>query len=376
MTSKERVQTALNHHEPDRVPLALWGGPYGLVDELYYQLLDILELGEPTKPFRKGHTVTHIDDRVLDALQVDTRYVWPGASPTSPRYPAQEPGKMKDEFGQTWIKTDPYYSTGEGILQDVQSSSEIDSIVQWPDVNQPQWTDGVEDRARKLADQSHHYIIARMVTSHGPYQLACDLRGTAQFLLDMSINPDFCHVLLQKVTDILVGLTDNYMKAGGEYFDMIELPGDDYASNENLIFSPGMFQTFIKPCIARMVETIRKHRPDIKIMVHSDGAVDALIPDFIDLGIDVLHPLEPVTGVNTTEVKQKFGNDISFLGGIDITHAMPGSTDDVHTEVDRCLRDLAPGGGYILSPSNHLQEDVPPQNVIELYRYAREMGTY
>lgn len=376
MTPKERVQRALNHQVPDRVPLALWGGPYGLVDELYYQILDLLEIDQPTPPFRRGHTVTHMDDRVLDALDVDTRYVWPGASPTSPRYPTDSPDRMKDEFGQIWIKTEPYYSTGESILKDIGRVEEIDEIVNWPDVDHPQWTEGVTDRARYLSDETQHYIIARMVTSHGPYQLACDLRGTANFLMDMSTHPELSHTLLTKVTDILVGLTKNYLAAGGKYFDMIELPGDDYASNENLIFSPEMFNEFIKPCIQRMITVIRDYRPDIDIMVHSDGAIDALIPEFIDLGIDVLHPLEPVSGMDIPQVKETYGDQIAFLGGIDITHAMPGSKEDVRAEVDRCLEELAPGGGYVLSPANHLQEDVPPENVLELYRYAKEAGTY
>jgi uroporphyrinogen decarboxylase len=158
--------------------------------------------------------------------------------------------------------------------------------------------------------------------------------------------------------------------------DMIELPGDDYATNENLIFSPAMFREFIKPCLRTVIGTIRKIQPDIKIMLHSDGAIADLIPEFIDLGVDVLHPLEPVSGLDVPAVKREYGQEIAFLGGIDISRAMPGSISDVRRDVDRCLAALADGGGYILSPSNHLQQDVPPENVIELFRYAREAGRY
>ena len=92
MKPRKRVQLALKHQEADRVPLALWGGPYGVVDELYFKLLDKLGLEKPVSSFRSGHTINHIDDRILERLDTDTRYVWPGASPTSPRHKTDDPG--------------------------------------------------------------------------------------------------------------------------------------------------------------------------------------------------------------------------------------------------------------------------------------------
>ena len=376
MNSRERVLTSIAHREPDRVPTALWGGPYGPVDDLYFRLLETLELGDPVPTFRRGHTINYLDDRVLDALDTDTRYVWPGANPTSPRFPTEDPRVFKDSFGQPWIQTLPYYSAGEGLLKDADSPAAVEDAVSWPDPGDPEWTRGVAARTGELVERGEHFIIGRMVTSHGPFQLSSDLRGMANFLLDMAVRPDFARALLERVTDTICGLLEGYLLASGGGLDLIELPGDDYATNENLIFSPGMFRDFIKPCIARMVDTIRKVQPEILIMLHSDGAVEDLIPDFIDLGIDVLHPLEPVSGLNVARVKRKYGRELTFLGGIDIRKAMPGTRADVRAEVDRCLEVLAPGGGYILAPANHLQEDVPAENVIELYSYAQEAGTY
>ncbi len=132
----------------------------------------------------------------------------------------------------------------------------------------------------------------------------------------------------------------------------------------------------IRPRLERIIAAVREVRPDIAIMLHSDGAIGKLVPDFIEMGIDVVHPLEPVSGMDPAQVKRDFGDRISFLGGVDISHAMPGTPADVRTDVDRCLRDLAPGGGYILAPCNHLQADVPAKNVVELFKYARENGAY
>jgi uroporphyrinogen decarboxylase len=375
MRPSERVYKTLAHEIPDRVPLALWGGPYGLVDPLYKALLDKLNLGEPKAPIRAGHTINYIDDRILDALGTDTRYIWPGASPSSPTHISSDGELIYDDFGQPWRRTHPYYSTADGVLKAASALKDIEERVIWPDVNNPRWTERVGERAQAIKD-SGYYIIGRMVLSHGPYQMACDLRGMENFMVDMMDNPDFAHALLKRITDTICGLTSNYLAAAGGIIDMIELPGDDYAGNHNLVFSPKLFRKMIRPCLEKIIATIRKQQPGIKIMLHSDGAIGKLVPDFIELGVDVLHPLEPVAGMNPAEIKQKYGDQICFLGGVDISHAMTGMKDDVRNDVDRCIRDLAPGGGYIMAPCNHLQADIPPGNVIEMYNYANIAGIY
>ena len=194
--------------------------------------------------------------------------------------------------------------------------------------------------------------------------------------MDMALNPEFAQTLLDKVTGVIEGLLDLAMRTAGQHFDMIELPGDDYAGNTSTVMSPRMFRTFIKPCLARLIKAIREHNSDIPIMLHSDGAMSELLPDIVDLGVDVFHPLEPLPATDLTAVKERFGRQITFLGGIDITHAMPGSREEVVAEVRRRIEQLGPGGGYILAPSNHLQADVPPENVVALFQAAREYGKY
>lgn len=371
----ERVSTALNHQEPDRVPAALGGGPYGIVDELYFKLLDYFDLGEPGAPFRTGHTISYMDDRLFEQLGIDTRYVWPGASPSSPSSPTDDPDIFLDGYGQPWKRALPYYYPTEGILAGA-TIDQIDETVTWPDASELLWTVGVRERARLLKEDTDFFVVARMVTSHGPYMTACGLRGTEQYLIDMAMDPEFAHALIERVTDAIDGLLNIYLDACGAYIDMIELPGDDYASNLNLIVSPNMFREFIKPALSRLVTTVKEYRDDIKVMLHSDGLIEKLLPDFIDIGIDVVHPLEPVPAMDQTRVKREYGEDLAFLGTIDITHAMPGSQEDVIEEVKTRIKQFAPGGGYVLAPSNHLQADVPPENVATLFNAARQYGRY
>jgi uroporphyrinogen decarboxylase len=137
-----------------------------------------------------------------------------------------------------------------------------------------------------------------------------------------------------------------------------------------------MFRKFIQPCLERLVKVIREHNPSIKIMLHSDGAIAALLPDLVALGVDVIHPLEPLPATDLATLKTQYGKQVSFLGGIDITHAMPGSRQAVTSEVRQRIAQLAPGGGYILAPSNHLQADVPAENVVTLFETARQLGAY
>jgi uroporphyrinogen decarboxylase len=376
MTPRERVLAALNHQEPDQVPTALGGGPYGLVDELYLKLLKVFDLGGPVKPFRSGHNISYLDDRVFERLGVDTRYVWPGASPSSPSRETEDPNIFLDGYGQRWKRALPYYYATEGILTTASKVDEIDQIVNWPDTQDPRWTAGVRARAQALKEKTGYFVIARMVTSHGPYQTACNLRGSEEFMVDMALNEDFARTLIERVTDSIAGLMRGYLAACGDYIDMIELPGDDYAANENLIMSPQMFRQYIKPALERLVSTAKEYRPEIKVMLHSDGMIKRLLPDFIELGVDVVHPLEPLPAMDLPQIKAEFGQQLTFLGAIDISRAMPGSRQDVIDEVKRRIGQLASGGGYILAPANHLQADVPPENVLTLFEAAREFGQY
>ena len=376
MTPRERVLTALIHEEPDRVPLALGGGPYGLVDDLYLRLVKHLNLSEPVAPFRTGHNISYMDDRLLEKLGTDLRYCWPGLLPNSPVTRGEDDDTFYDSYGQVWKRALPYYYAGEGILQDATSIDDIERRVRWPDLSDPRWAGGVTQRAQMLREQTDFFVVMRMVASHGPFQTACDLRGTESFLMDMATNPDFAQALLDKVTTAIESLLKIAMQAGGKYFDMVELPGDDYAGNTNLLMSPGMFCKFIRPCLERLVEVVKEHNPETKVMLHSDGAITKLIPDIISLGVDVIHPLEPLAATNIPAIKEQYGKQVSFLGGIDIAHAMPGTREDVVTETKMRISQLSAGGGYILAPSNHLQADVPAENVVTLFEAAREFGRY
>jgi uroporphyrinogen decarboxylase len=144
----------------------------------------------------------------------------------------------------------------------------------------------------------------------------------------------------------------------------------------SLLFSPSVFDRYLKPTLAEIVGLIKSYRSDIAVVFHSDGAIVPLLDSFADVGIDVVHPIEPLPANDHAAIKARFGDRLTFLGAVDIKTAMPGSVEDVEAEVKRRVRSLGRGGGYILAPANHLQHDVPPENIVALYQAARRYGRY
>jgi uroporphyrinogen decarboxylase len=190
------------------------------------------------------------------------------------------------------------------------------------------------------------------------------------------LDSELAQLVIAKVTDVIVRLNQIYLDAAGRDIDIIEIPGDDYAGTDNLLISPKVFNTLLQPALARIIRPIKEYRDDLFIAFHSDGAITKLLERFVDLGIDLFHPLEPLPANDMAAIKAEFGDRLSFMGAIDIKAALPGSLADVEAEVRRRVQTLAPGGGYILAPANHVQVDVPPQNIVALYEFGRRYGRY
>ena len=372
MTPRERVLTALHHEEPDRVPMALWGSYYTLQDQTYFNLLEHLKLGQPVPPFRRFKTrnSNYIDDRVLDHLGTDTRCVWSGFSDLG----GARPGEMRDAWGVGWKRMGSHVTAIDAPL----ANATIDEVegYAWPDVERYLTLDALRARLKALKQQGDYAIVARAVNSYGPFEQASALRGREQFLMDLVMAPDLARLLIDSVTDVIIRLNEIYLDVVGQAADIFEIPGDDYAGTEQLLISPRMFDDMCKPALERIVAPIKAYREDLVVAFHSDGAITSLLPRFVDAGIDLFHPLEPLPANDMAAIKAQFGERLAFMGAIDIKKALPGTLQDLETEVQRRIRLLAPGGGYIMAPANHLQADVPPENIVALYEFGRKVGAY
>jgi len=352
--------------------MALWGGYYSLQDQTYFNLLKYLELGEPVPPFRRFMTrnSNYLDDRVLERLGTDTRYVWSGFTDLG----GARPGDMKDAWGVTWKRMGDYVTAIDAPLADA-TIDEVESY-QWPDVIRYLTLDVLRARLKALRQQGDYAIVARAVNSYGPFEQASALRGREKFMMDLLIEPDLAQLLINKVTDVIIRLNEIYLEVVGKEADIFEIPGDDYGGTKGLLISPGIFDRMFKPALERIVKPIKEYRNDLVVAFHSDGAITDLLPRLVDIGINLFHPLEPLPANDMEAIKLEFGERLSFLGAIDIKKALPGTFADLEAEVKLRIRILAPGGGYILAPANHLQADVPPENIVALYNLGKQYGTY
>ena len=155
------------------------------------------------------------------------------------------------------------------------------------------------------------------------------------------------------------------------------MTADDIGTQKALQFSPETFRTLFKPRMARYIELIRRYA-DAPILLHSCGSVYEVIDDLIDIGIGILNPVQThAANMNPKLLKRKFGKRIAFWGAVDIQQVLPfGSEDEVKTEVRNLFQVLGDGGGWILGPSHNIQPEVPPENIVAMYRAGRESGKY
>ena len=372
ITPKERILMAVEHQEPDRVPLALWGSWYGVTDKLYFNILETLGW-DPLPPFRPGkfHSVNYYDDRILAELHVDVRHVDPG---TIAAY-SRERGDGSDALGIKWDTSGLYRTACEHPVE----KFSVSQIMAFPMPNADDLVnkDEILERIKTIKSLDQEYaVVGRAVASYGFFEMSQSMRKHAQLFMDLVLAPEIVSALIERLYEFYAAMTIRFLDIAGQDLDILELPGDDFAGNSGPLISPKMFDRYYKEPYARLIKMIKTHSPHLKVIYHSDGAMTAFMPRLIEIGADIFHSTEPLPVWDLSEMKAKYGDQITFMGGIDIKDALPGSEDDVIREVKTRLREMGRGGGYILAPSNHVQWDVPPENLFTLYRAAREYGRY
>jgi uroporphyrinogen decarboxylase len=372
VTHRERVLTALDRQEPDRVPLDLGGVGSLIVDEVYFKVLDLLGLDRSVPPYRSGSSANYYDERVLEIFDIDFRHLWL-SSPDKPKSTKNADGTVLDEWGITWSSQGSY-----PVLCPLKGAS-LDDMKKypWPYPSKDWNTDALRERAEYLYNETDYAITAKAVLSGAGILERCTyLRGMDDFLMDMYINEEIAQFLIDKVTEIETALWDVYLDAVGPYVHVVQRAAD-YGTQATLLISPEILRKYFIPVEKKVTDFIKTKAPSAKIWFHSCGAIRDIIPDLISFGVEVLNPLQPLAeGMDSAALKRDFGDQLCFHGGIDLQEAMPGTIEDVRREVETRINEFAPGGGYILNPANHIQTDTPAENVIELYKYAKEYGTY
>jgi uroporphyrinogen decarboxylase len=197
------------------------------------------------------------------------------------------------------------------------------------------------------------------------------------FMMAMVEKPKFAKALLAKIAELCKQLMGHFLRELGDNVDIIKI-GDDLGTQTSLLLSPKMYREFVKPFHADYIAFI-KARTKAKVLFHTDGDVFPLIDDFIEMGVDILNPIQTSAGrmSELAELKRRFGHKIVFCGGIDTHRVLPfGTPDDVRREVKRVIEALGPGGGYLLASVHTIMNDVPPENVLAMVDAVEEYGRY
>ena len=375
MNSRERVLAALNHKIPDRIPVDFgsFPGATSMNVRAYQNLLEYLGIKREVRIGALIMFTAEIDEDILNRFHVDTKSVGPSKAIADFGIPEEF---IDQPWGVKWQRsTDFTYAPVEGPFQKIaQPTADDVKNYKWPKPAAIADFSAWREKGKRLRQESDKALVARVVP--GIFTLAQFMRGFEGWLMDLLINRGFSEAFHAKLCEIWIETVGGIAEALGENVDIIMF-GDDFGFQNQPIMSPAMFKERVKPLMKKMVGTI-KSRTKAKIALHTCGCVFAYIDDFIDMGIDVLNPMQSnAKDMDPARIKEKTAGKMALWGGIDTHVVLPnGSQQDVREEVKKKIAVYGKGGGYMLSADHNILVDVPPANLITMFEAAQEFGKY
>ena len=386
MNSRQRILLALDHREPDRVPIDIGTADTFISADVYRELAALM--GVPAAAADKATFADSYitpDEQVLRLLGADVRLVYVPCKPGVSVF-GDAPAKAETlpDGTQQWA-----HPTGQVMRRppghcDVQlhrpaitgplTGQEIERVFA-PGARAADWADA--DAARREIDRQHeqglavqcnHIILPVTVTSNGPMDFT-------SWALELAAQPELVCRLMDRYLERALSAAESFYAAIGEHADVVYAIGDDVASHAAMWMSPADYRRYVKPRHRQIVEFV-KRRAKAKVIHHCCGACRAIIGDLIEIGVDVLNPTQTsAAGMDPFELKRDFGKDITFWGGIDVMDLLRrGTEQQVRDAVKRHIDALAAGGGYVLSPSHIILSGTPARNVLAMYQTALSYG--
>ena len=373
--------TALEHREPDRVPIVVGvSNATGIKAVPYRRLAAILGL-EPGDRYIYDWPelgTAHPTEAILERLGTDVRPVF-DAFPTwlRERHGSRPPhAPFIDDWGSGQVELDD--GTWFPGIHPLAEATTFDAIERypWPDMDDPSRVAHVHEAAARIRAESDFAVMATPWLLF-PLERAYAMQGLEHFLTNLALEPEFAEALLRRIAALCTRLMGHFLDALGPNVDIIKI-GDDLGTEQSLLMSPAMYRRILKPIHAQYIAFIRE-RTRARVLFHSCGDVSALLDDFVDIGIDVLNPVQTSTGglADLGALKRRYGERLSFCGAIDTKRVLPdGTPDQVRAEVRRVIGALAPGGGYLLAAVHTIMNEVPPENILAMVDEAMRVGRY
>lgn len=352
MQPRQRVLAALRKREPDHVPKDMIFSPAIL--NLFQEKTGALD---PSEYF-------HFEARWVEP---------PPALPQGDfsRYiPSLPPGGRIDEWGVGWVPGSLFHF--EDMIHPLANFSSVADVETYPfpDLAAAERFEGYRAEVQRVQAAGYAVVGTCKPLGGTVFWPAYKLRGMEALLIDMLVNQDFAAALLDRATQISAALATRIAGAGVDVVWM----ADDFGTQQDLMVSLPMWEHWFKGRLATVIAAAKAANPQALVAFHSDGAVTKIIPHLIEIGVDVLNPLQPEC-MDTEEVKARFGDRLSFWGSVGTQTTMPfGTPDDVRAVVRERVRTLGKGGGLLLAPTHMVEPDVPWENIMAFSQAVEEYG--
>lgn len=379
MTPRERVRAALNHQEPDRVPVALGGSAQHLAEQRYVVLRDHFGVSDIPRRTLVGFYTTPDYNPVLDQLGTDIRYLHIRPPQNFIQNSLLDKGsfvEFLDEWGLTHRFSSGSYELAGSSLAENFTKEGIDSFT-WPDPYDPARVTGVAQEVTQLYEETEYALALHRPVYGNLWEMTRWLIGMEEALMATLLEPDLLEHLFWKLAEVQFGFYDVMLELIGPYIEFVEM-AEDLGTNMGPIFSPKFYRDVMKPVHKQFIAQIKAKAPGVKVLLHNDGAIREFLPDLIDAGFDILNPIEShLPGMDPAELKRDFGDALIFQGGVNVKEILPkGTEDEIRAEVRLRIEQMAPGGGYILGPTHNLSNDIPLENILAFFKAGQELGEY
>jgi uroporphyrinogen decarboxylase len=355
MKPRTRVETALQHMIPDRCPLQVSFTP-----EFAQRLRKSMGLVGEAEHNPHGGGNTYDLELALGADMLLTSVGWANSY-------YQTEDTYVDEWGIGWRSVNYQTRFGQGRYTEIfdHPLADDEKVISYdaPDPNRPELFKDAADVIQKYKED--YWIVGVTVTTI--FECAWALRGLDQLLVDFLVDPDLAEAVLDIPYKYHLTAAKRLVELG---VDMVWL-GDDVGTQSSMLMSPDVWRRFLKPRMANLVASLKRINPRVKVAYHSDGNIYAIIPDLIEIGVDVLNPIQPAC-MDPVLLKEQYGDKLCFWGSIDVQRTLPfGTPLDVRQEVITRIETLGKGGGFILAPTHHVQLDTPLANFWEMIDTVR-----
>lgn len=381
MTSRERLLATLNHQEPDRIPFDLGSTQVtGIHVTAYRRLRDYLGL-PAVEPLLCDMVqgLARPDDDLVERLGVDVRGLFPLNSHNW-KIDVRDAGaywSFVDEWGMTQHRPKDgglYYSVVASPLDREGLTAADVHAHAWPDTGDEGRIAGLRELAQAYRDQGRAVMIKGVLA--GIFEMSQRVRGVERMMVDLASDEDLACTVLDTMVALKLRFWEMALPRLGDLVDVVS-EADDYATQTSQLVSPRMFRRIFKPRLQALFARVRRLAPHAKLFFHSDGNIRPILPDLIEIGVDVLNPIHiTATGMDPAALKRDFGKEVCFWGGgVETQTVLPfGTPQEVRDNVRRNIDALAPGGGFVFNTIHNIQADVPPENIVAMVDALREAG--